>query len=295
MGGIVARRLIVQRRELFKSMQIGLFLIASPSLGSEQANVVSGFATILGFGQAQSLKFSQQNTWLNALDSDFKNLKESGEYSLFGKELIEDKALVLPKVLRGSQTVKPFSAARYFGDAYKVPNSDHLSISKVENNEAIQHRLLIQFLKELGGKTSELSEFSSKSNITDVQSDFLYIPKLVDDIFQYNGVKPSLVGRKEELAELNDFTSCDGDFKWWVVLGQGGVGKSKLVFAWIQHLRNQGDIEAGYVKLSDINKKWQIWQPLQSTFIVVDNAAEQIDLVKKIIEGLIHRNLNHNV
>lgn len=149
MGGIVARRLIVQRRELFKPMQIGLFLIASPSLGSEQANVVSGFATILGFGQAKALQFSQQNTWLNSLDSDFKNLKESGDYSLFGKELVEDKAIILSKFLKASQTVKPFSAARYFGNEYKVPNSDHLSISKVENGEAIQHRLLVKFLDDL--------------------------------------------------------------------------------------------------------------------------------------------------
>ena len=42
--------------------------------------------------------------------------------------------------------VEPFSGARYFGESFKVPGSDHFSIAKPEDREAIQHRLLLYFI-----------------------------------------------------------------------------------------------------------------------------------------------------
>ena len=82
------------------------------------------------------------------LDREFLNLKENGQLTIFGKELIEDTFIVLKKMLR-NQVVPPFSGARYFGDPFKVPNSDHSSIAKVEGIGAMQHRLLVKFLEEL--------------------------------------------------------------------------------------------------------------------------------------------------
>ena len=46
------------------------------------------------------------------------------------------------------QVVRTFSGARYFGEPYKVPDSDHFSIAKVDGPMAIQHRLLRQFILE---------------------------------------------------------------------------------------------------------------------------------------------------
>lgn len=66
---------------------------------------------------------------------------------LFGKELIEDRFVVL-RSLFGKQVVEPFSGAAYFGHPYKVPSSDHFSISKPESDSAIQHRLLCQFVED---------------------------------------------------------------------------------------------------------------------------------------------------
>jgi hypothetical protein len=38
------------------------------------------------------------------------------------------------------------SGARYFGEPYKVPKSNHSSIAKPDSKDAIQHRLLCQFI-----------------------------------------------------------------------------------------------------------------------------------------------------
>ena len=148
MGGIVARRYIVTEQQYFgeRGTRIGLFLLASPTLGSHYANL----AAFLGVKSAQieALKASQMNVWLNDLHTDFRNLKESGRLRLVGKELVEDKALFLKSFLKEMQIVPPSSAAQYFSDPIKIPYSDHCSISAPLNKDALQYRLLKSFLRD---------------------------------------------------------------------------------------------------------------------------------------------------
>jgi predicted alpha/beta hydrolase family esterase len=147
MGGIVVRKYIVERQlELSENMVgVDLFLIASPSLGSNYANWVSPLARFLGHSQTDALRFSQTNSWLLDLDKEFMNLKEGASINIQGKELVEDTFVVLKRLIR-RQVVQPFQGARYFGEPYKVPDSDHFSISKPSDKSAIQHRLLLDFI-----------------------------------------------------------------------------------------------------------------------------------------------------
>jgi hypothetical protein len=150
MGGIVARKFLVERVNdlLDRNIEVGLFLVASPSMGADYANWLAPLAKLLGHTQADALRFTQQNIWLNGLDKEFRNLKESGRLTLNGKELIEDKFVLLPGLLR-KQVVEPFAGARYFGEPYKVTGSDHFSIAKPADTQAVQHRLLMAFLEKL--------------------------------------------------------------------------------------------------------------------------------------------------
>lgn len=150
MGGIIVRQFLVSQAVdlILMDIEIGLFLVASPSLGSSYANLLLAFAKILNNSQAQALQSAQNNTWLNDLDKNFRNLKEAGKLKISGKELIEDNFIVFKKII-GKQVVEPFSAGRYFGETYKVPHSDHSSISKPENKGAIQHRQLCKFIKDM--------------------------------------------------------------------------------------------------------------------------------------------------
>lgn len=180
MGGIVVRRFMVKHQQHLaeRKVPVGLFLVASPTLGSGYANWLSILSQAVGNRQAQALKFSQQNEWLNDLDTDFKNLKEAKKtgFPIIGKELIEDKAIVLKKWFR-KQIVEPFSAARYFGEPYKVPLSDHFSVAKPDSPEAIQHRLLCQFIREMpasadGGQTPNADDSSAKTrDAIDIRSE----------------------------------------------------------------------------------------------------------------------------
>jgi pimeloyl-ACP methyl ester carboxylesterase len=150
MGGIVTRRFLVKEQSVLiqKGLnKIGLFLVASPSLGSEYANMLSLISSAMGHTQASALQFSQSNVWLNDLDKDFMNLKGNETLQIKGKELIEDLPLYGKGFIR-KQIVEPFSGAKYFGNSFKVPGSDHSTIATPADKEAIQHRLLVQFVKE---------------------------------------------------------------------------------------------------------------------------------------------------
>jgi hypothetical protein len=142
MGGIVVRKFIAERAaELIRAeKEIDLFLIASPSLGATYADWLSPLTQLFGHAQADALRFVRNNDWLTDLDKEVMNLKESGTLKIKGKELVEDKFIVLNKFW-GRQVVEPFSGARYFGEPYKVPDSDHFSIAKPNDKNAIQHRL----------------------------------------------------------------------------------------------------------------------------------------------------------
>jgi hypothetical protein len=130
--------------------ELGLFLIASPSLGARYAEWLSPIARLFDHTQADALRFSQTNAWLMDLDRDFLALKESGRIRMRGKELVEDQFVILHRFWR-KQVVEPFAGARYFDDALKVPNSDHFSIAKISDRNAIQHRLLVEFIGDFSG------------------------------------------------------------------------------------------------------------------------------------------------
>ena len=165
MGGIIARRFLVQHQfDLTEAKkEIGLFLIASPALGSHYANWLSPIARVFHHTQADALRFSQDNAWLMDLDRDFLALKEKGRIHLRGKELVEDQFIVFHRFMR-RQIVEPIAGERYFYEALKVPNSDHFSIAKIPSADAIQHRLLVEFIADFSVPSTPKAAAQAKAS-----------------------------------------------------------------------------------------------------------------------------------
>lgn len=166
MGGIVTRRFLVNQYSMLIERElnrIGLFLLASPSLGSEYANMLGLVSSALGHTQASALRFSQDNVWLNDLDKDFINLQTNKNLQIKGKELIEDLPLYGKGFIR-RQVVEPFSGAKYFGNSFKVPGSDHSTIAVPAGRDGVQHRLLVQFIKECIQEKFDSREFHNALN-----------------------------------------------------------------------------------------------------------------------------------
>jgi hypothetical protein len=216
MGGIVVRKLLVERMADFadRNINVGLYLVASPSLGSDYANWLKPLAIFMGHTQADALRFSQNNIWLNGLDKEFMNLKESDRLKIQGKELIEDKFIVLKGFWR-KQVVEPFAGARYFGERYKVPASDHFSIAKPKDRTADQHRLLLAFIERMvsGVKVKPAPK-------PDRLPMYWHVP--------YNR-NPHFTGREPELCHLETRLKQGGDnARAQAITGLSGIGKSQL-------------------------------------------------------------------
>lgn len=241
MGGIVARRFIVVHQMDFRERQtqLGLFLVASPSLGSSYANLLTGLGRALGIRNAQAgaLRFAQDNAWLNDLDKDFINLKETGALAITAKELVEDTFIVIKGWWR-RQVVEPFSGARYFGESYKVEGSDHSSIATPKTPKAIQHQLLYGFIREMlaepisviqKGKSYDAGHPIGEAGWVDTEPGFLHhLRSPVNDF----------VNREEEVDRLVQALSKAAEAKAPVCLicGMGGIGKTELAYAVVQKL-----------------------------------------------------------
>ncbi|MDD2815394.1 MAG: hypothetical protein PHP00_06600 [Thiotrichaceae bacterium] len=231
MGGIVVRKFIVERQTdlINLEIQIGLFLVASPSLGAKYANLITGFAKILNVSnvQAEALCFSQNNTWLNGLDKEFINLKEKRCLSIIGKELIEDEPI---KTFFKTQVVEPFSGARYFGEQRKVEKTNHSTIAKPADQNAIQHRLLCEFIREFSQKSSKKKDNSENSDA----------PSEPPEVDLYHLPKPTtaLIGRKIELTQLTDAIK-NPNKRLAIIVAAGGIGKSALTDEWLQQIAQE--------------------------------------------------------
>jgi hypothetical protein len=147
MGGIIARKLVTedQTELMAQGIAVGLFLIASPSRGAKLADWLQLLARLLSHSQADALRCIDNNPWLKDLDRVFLNCKEIGHVHIRGQELVEDRFIILGKVI-SSPIVPEESAARYFGNPVKIPDSDHFSIAKPSSKDSLQHRMLHDFL-----------------------------------------------------------------------------------------------------------------------------------------------------
>jgi pimeloyl-ACP methyl ester carboxylesterase len=150
MGGIVARRAIILLKSKFIILKniLGVFLVASPSLGSRYATFIYAILRYLGHAQVRDLRFRDVNRWLDDLDTDFLNLKEDISIKIKGKELIEDNFVLFPRFFK-LKVVNRFEGARYFGYPVIISGSDHFSIAKPINKDAFQHKTLVEFCTQI--------------------------------------------------------------------------------------------------------------------------------------------------
>ncbi|KVX57639.1 hypothetical protein WT33_22595 [Burkholderia stagnalis] len=146
MGGLVVRRMLVQQINKLAGKQLGLVLVASPSMGSTYANWITPIARFFGHTQADVLRMGEDNQWLMSLDDDFLDLLDKHDIS--GRELYEDISIFRSGLLSLGPIVSPLSARRYFRDSLKIPGTDHFTIAKPENSKALQHRVLIEFIRQ---------------------------------------------------------------------------------------------------------------------------------------------------
>ncbi len=111
----------------------------------------------------------------------------------------------------------------------------------------------------------------------------------------YGYRRTEMFGRDGHKSRLMDFNNSDGRFLWWLMIGSGGVGKSRLALEVCLALKNAQI--CGFLPRDIQFTDWASWQPLQPTFIVVDYVAHRAKEIGKIVRTLTSRSpkLDHPV
>lgn len=115
------------------------------------------------------------------------------------------------------------------------------------------------------------------------------------DRFLYSARSIPLIGRDEELAQIEAFlTDPSRRFAWMIMHGPGGVGKSRLALEVILKPRG-GSWNAGFLDERHAGPDWIVWQPHLPTFMVIDYAACAVDKVALLIAALAEREGAHHL
>ncbi|AYM96449.1 hypothetical protein EAG14_10620 [Acidovorax sp. 1608163] len=131
LGGILVRRLVEQQKHLLIEKAIGLFLVASPSGGSEYAKTFDIVGRLYKNKVVRQLNSGSEV--LNDLDGRFRDLLHKKTIPrLVGAEVSENYGPVWAEWLpiRTKPIVEKSSSSRYFGVATIIPGSDHFNIAK---------------------------------------------------------------------------------------------------------------------------------------------------------------------
>ena len=96
------------------------------------------------------------------------------------------------------------------------------------------------------------------------------------------------IGRDSELKSINAFLgNSSAPFRWMLLYGSGGVGKSRLAMELC--LLAQEEWHAGFLDDYSREPDWPLWRPMTPTLIVIDYASRDADRAKRILGALASR------
>ena len=96
----------------------------------------------------------------------------------------------------------------------------------------------------------------------------------------------TLTGRTDEQSALSAFLYSEEVFSWWALVGEAGVGKSRLALECC--LGVTGDWDVGFVRDAD-QEALLAFVPLRPTLLVVDYAAARADWLGRLLMSLAER------
>jgi len=109
--------------------------------------------------------------------------------------------------------------------------------------------------------------------------------------FIYGARALPFIGRDAELREIDTFLGEPTKaFRWMLLYGSGGVGKSRLAMEVC--LAAQGEWHAGFLSERSQEPDWTRWRPMAPTLIVVDYAARDTERAGRIVRALAGRIAN---
>lgn len=97
-----------------------------------------------------------------------------------------------------------------------------------------------------------------------------------------------VIGRDPEMGALDSFCNHPAAFRWKVMTGDGGMGKTRLALELAKRRKDSG-WRAGFLSADSLtgfvrHDEFPRWAPLVGTLIVVDYAASKTEDLKRLLE-----------
>ena len=269
-GGLVARYYIAERLNSGQPLRVSrLLTFATPHQGS-------GFASWLGrvpFASQQAEDLDPNSEFLQALAVAWGQAKP-------------DLRGVLTRyvVAAGDAIVGQVSAMGQWDPGYEVVGGDgHLAVVKPETADHTSFLIARKFLLEDG-----LRPGGVEADYRPPRLRFNYLEPQESTRFIYSARALPFIGREAEKGLLADFLgSPEQPFRWMVMFGSGGVGKSRLALELCLSVRSEW--HAGFLPQDGQEADWGKWQPLVPTLIVVDYAARETERTGRLLQALAGR------
>jgi pimeloyl-ACP methyl ester carboxylesterase len=265
-GGLIARAYIAERLNSNQPLRVSrLLTFATPHHGS-------GHATLL-----KRVLFSSQQ--VKDLDPNSEFLRALGV--AWGQAKADRHVRTIYAVAANDAIVGQVSAMGQWSPDYEViggvghkssvkPGSASDTSFLVAKNFLLQEPLLH------GGVEADYRTPLLRLNYVEAKEStrFIYAARVLP-----------FIGRDAEIDKLGDFLGGpEQPFRWMVLHGSGGVGKSRLALELCLALRSEW--HAGFLPQEGEEPNWGRWQPLMPTLIVVDYAARDTERTGRLLRTL---------
>jgi hypothetical protein len=268
-GGLVARSYIAERLNSEQPLRVSrLLTFATPHQGS-------GFATLLKW-----VPLTSQQT--DDLDPNSEFMRALGV--AWGQAKADRRVLTKYVGAAGDAIVGQVSAMGPWSPGYEVVGGDgHLAVVKPETDDHTSFLIAKRFLLE-----DSLEPGGVEADYTAPLLSLPFLPSVELTRFTFSARALPFMGREAEEHILADFLEgSDQTFRWMVMHGSGGVGKSRLALELCLAVRNEW--HAGFLPDEEADPVWGKWQPLMPTLIVVDGAARDTERTGKMLRALAGR------
>jgi len=186
----------------------------------------------------------------------------------------EDDWIVGPVSARGSSPI----------DAAVVAGVGHVDIVKPALAEAASFLIAKAFLVDESRRPSGV-----ESDWQPPVPRFNRLELTEASRFIYGARALPFIGRDSEFKSTDAFLGdYKAPFRWMLLYGSGGVGKSRLAMELC--LLAQEEWHAGFLDDYSREPHWPLWPPMTPTLIIIDYASRDFKRAKRILGALASRN-----
>ncbi|EGW23133.1 alpha/beta fold hydrolase [Methylobacter tundripaludum] len=268
-GGLVARYYIAERLISGQPLRVShLLTFATPHQGSGWASLLKH----VPFTSQQSEDLNPNSQFLQALGV------------AWGQANADRRVLTKYVVAANDAIVGQVSAMGSWNPDYEVVGGvGHIAVVKPGTPDDTSFLIAKKFLLEDGMRPGGMDADYRVPLLR-----FNYVNSVESTRFIYSARVLPFIGRDADINILADFLGGpEQPFRWMVMHGSGGVGKSRLALELCLAVRNEW--YAGFLPQDGQEPDWGRWQPLLPTLIVIDYAARDTERTGRLLRALAGR------